>query len=110
MYPNWALLGYMFEPTAEDDCHKWVIVEDEADVVRTVYSLYLEGYSSGQIADLLTKSGIPTVKGKDTWSAGSVLNILRNEKYCGDVLCHKRAPILIQSWSPFFRKKNQCKI
>ena len=100
IYPNWALLGY-----ALDEEKNLVIVEDEADVVRTVYSLYLEGYSSGQIADLLTKSGIPTVKGKDTWSAGSVLNILRNEKYCGDALCHKWTPFLILSWSPFFLPK-----
>lgn len=88
IYPNWALLGY-----ALDEEKNWVIVEDEADVVRTIYSLYLEGYSSIQIADLLTKSGIPTVKGKDTWSSGSVLNILRNEKYCGDALCQKTVTV-----------------
>lgn len=70
-----------------------MIVEDEADMVRTIYSLYLEGYSSIQIADLLTKSGIPTVKGKDTWHSGSVLNILRNEKYCGDALCQKTVTV-----------------
>lgn len=34
--------------------------------MRTIYSLYLEGYSSGQIADFLTKSGVPTVKGQDS--------------------------------------------
>lgn len=55
VYPNWALLGYKGRA--------WEIDEDEADVVRTIYSLYLEGYSSPQIADFLTKSGIPTVKG-----------------------------------------------
>ena len=81
IYPNWSLLGYKG--------HDWEIDEDEADVVRTIYSLYLEGYSSTQIADLLTKSGIPTVKGLSTWSSGSVLGILRNEKYCGDALMQK---------------------
>ena len=82
IYPNWSLLGYKG--------HDWEIDEDEADVVRTIYSLYLEGYSSTQIADLLTKSGILTVKGLSTWSSGSVLGILRNEKYCGDALCQKK--------------------
>lgn len=85
IYPNWSLLGYKG--------HDWEIDEDEADVVRTIYSLYLEGYSSTQIADLLTKSGIPTVKGLSTWSSGSVLGILRNEKYCGDALCQKTVTI-----------------
>ena len=81
IYPNWSLLGYKGRA--------WEIDEDEADVVRTIYSLYLEGYSSPQIADFLTKSGIPTVKGLSQWSSGSVLGILRNEKYCGDVLQQK---------------------
>ena len=85
LYPNWALLGYKG--------HDWEIDEDEADVVRTIYSLYLEGFSSSQIAEFLTKSGIPTVKGLPTWSSGSVLGILRNEKYCGDALCQKTVTV-----------------
>ncbi len=88
IYPNWALLGY-----ALGDEKNWVIVEEEADVVRSIYSLYLEGYSSSQIAELLTKSGIPTVKGKSIWSSGSVLAILKNEKYCGDALCQKTVTV-----------------
>ena len=85
IYPNWALLGYKGR--------EWEIDEDEADVVRTIYNLYLEGYSSSQIADLLTKNGILTVKGLSTWSSGSVLGILRNEKYCGDALCQKTVTV-----------------
>lgn len=88
IYPNWALLGYQLVADKQ-----WEIVEDEADVVRTIYSLYLEGYSSTQIAELLTKSGIPTVKGLSIWSSGSVLGILKNEKYCGDALCQKTVTI-----------------
>lgn len=84
IYPNWALLGY-----GMDEEKNWVIIEEEAEVVHTIYSLYLEGCSSSQIAEFLTKAGIPTVKGKDVWSSGSVLGILRNEKYCGDALCQK---------------------
>ena len=41
VYPNWALLGYKGRA--------WEIDEDEADVVRTIYSLYLEGYSSPRL-------------------------------------------------------------
>lgn len=85
IYPNWSLLGYKG--------HDWEIDEPEADLVRTIYNLYLEGYSSGMIADMLTKSGILTVKGLPTWSAGSVLGILKNEKYCGDALCQKTVTI-----------------
>lgn len=88
-YPSWALLGYTFNENAETEYDKWVIVEEEADVVRTIYSLYLDGYSSVQIAEFLTKSEIPTVRGLSVWNPGSVLGILKNEKYCGDALCQK---------------------
>jgi len=88
IHPNWALYGY-----ATDDNGEWIIVEEEAEIVRTIYDLYTGEYSSTAIAELLTKSGIPTVKGKAVWSAGSVMNILRNEKYCGDVLCQKTVTI-----------------
>lgn len=85
IYPSWALLGYKGR--------EWEVVEDEADVVRTIYNLYLDGYSSSKIARTLTKSGIPTVKGNPVWSPGSVLGILRNEKYCGDALCQKTVTV-----------------
>ena len=86
--PNWALLGY-----ETDDENNWVINEDEAEIVRSIYSLYLDGYSSPQIADILTKNEIPTVKGLPVWSSGSVLGILKNEKYCGDALCQKTVTV-----------------
>ena len=88
IHPNWALLGYEL-----GDEQAWVINEYEAEVVRAIYSLYLDGYSSPQIAEVLTRNEIPTVKGLATWSAGSVLGILRNEKYCGDVLCQKTVTV-----------------
>lgn len=88
IYPNWALMGYGL-----DEKKEWVIIEEEAAIIRTIYNLYLDGYSSGQIADVLTKSGIPTVKGLPIWRSGSVLGILRNEKYCGDALCQKTVTV-----------------
>ena len=84
LYPTWSLLGYDV-----DENGKWVVVEEEAELVRIIYDMYLTGYSSPQIAEILTRSGIPTATNKNTWSSGAVLGILRNEKYCGDVLCQK---------------------
>ena len=84
IYPTWSLIGY---DTDEDG--KWVIVEEEAELVKIIYDMYLTGHSSPQIAEILTRSGIPTSTNKQVWSGGAVLGILRNEKYCGDVLCQK---------------------
>lgn len=82
--PTWALLGY-----DKDEDGNMIIVEDEAEVVRLIYESYLSGDNCREIAERLTRLGIPTVKGLKTWPAGSVYCILRNEKYFGDVLMQK---------------------
>lgn len=84
IYPTWSLLGY----EVDEEGH-WVIVENEAELIRVIYDMYLNGHSSPQIAEILTRSGIPTATNKEVWSSGAVLGILQNEKYCGDVLCQK---------------------
>lgn len=82
--PTWALLGY-----ETDEYGQMVMVPEEAVIVKTIYQLYLSGRSSIQIANELTEAGIPTALNEKLWRPGSVLNILRNERYCGDVLMQK---------------------
>ena len=84
IYPTWNLLGY--EVNEEG---RWIIVDAEAELIRIIFDMYLNGHSSPQIANILTRSGIPTATNKEIWTGGAVLGILRNEKYCGDVLCQK---------------------
>ncbi|MBQ3798265.1 MAG: recombinase family protein [Butyrivibrio sp.] len=78
------LLGY-----DKDRFGKMVIVEEEAEVVRYIYSSFINGQTTREIADSLTQGHIPSVKGNEKWSVGTVRNILKNEKYCGDVLMQK---------------------
>ena len=78
------LLGY-----DKDDDGNLVINEEEANTVRLIFFSYLYGYSTQQIADALTQLSLYTKKGNQTWSAGTVLQILTNERYCGDVLARK---------------------
>lgn len=82
--PTWALLGY-----TTDDNGDMVIVENEAAIVRFIYDNFLDGWSVQEIADELTKRKIPTVKGKDHWSTGTLYSMLHNERYCGDVIMQK---------------------
>ena len=84
IYPTWNLLGY--EVNEEG---RWIIVDAEAELIRIIFDMYLNGHSSPQIANILTRSGVPTATNKEIWTGGAVLGILRNEKYCGDVLCQK---------------------
>jgi len=66
------------------------INEEEAAIVRLIYSLFLEGYTPHTIAKRLTDDGIPSPGGKDRWMQGTIKSILTNEKYKGDALLQKR--------------------
>lgn len=78
------LLGYDHD---EDD--NLVINEEEAKIVKLIFMMYLNGCTCQEIADTLTELGCMTKKGNTVWSPGSILQILQNERHCGDVLAHK---------------------
>ncbi len=58
--------------------------------MRTVFRLYLEGYSAAKISEYLQEKGIRTTTGKEKWHATVVMKMLRNEKYMGDALLQDR--------------------
>ncbi len=60
----------------------------EAEIVRRIYAEYLAGNGSFKIAKLLDAEGIPTLTGSK-WNESSILDILKNEKYKGDVILQK---------------------
>jgi len=66
-----------------------VIVPEEAEIVRLIFRLYLEGYSAGKISRYLEEKGIKTVTGQDKWHDTVIFKMLRNEKYMGDALLQK---------------------
>ena len=66
-----------------------VINEKEAEIVRLIYRLFLEGLTPYSIAKHLTEKGIPTPAGKTKWTDSTVKSILTNEKYKGDALLQK---------------------
>lgn len=78
------LLGY-----DHDEDGNLVINEEEAKIVKLIFMMYLNGCTCQEIADTLTELGCMTKKGNTVWSAGSILQILQNERHCGDVLAHK---------------------
>ena len=101
----------------EDD--EYVIVPEEAEIVRRIYREYLVGKTASQIAKEFTTEGIMTpstkpkvLKGKShrktpigekppRWYAKTILNILTNEKYTGNAIVGK-------TWKPdVLSKKRQ---
>ena len=65
------------------------VVPEEAEIVRRIYSMYLQGKAVGAIANQLTKENIPSPAGKSKWATSTVQSILTNEKYKGDALLQK---------------------
>lgn len=64
---------------------------EQAEVVRSIYRNYLEERKGAHtIARELTEAGKrPPLRSSGAWSPAAVLKILRNEKYCGDLLQKK---------------------
>ena len=68
---------------------KLVVNPEQAKVVRRIFSMFMEGYNAGYIAKALTEEGVPSPAGKAKWYAGTIRNLIQNEKYRGDALLQK---------------------
>ncbi|HCT90489.1 MAG TPA: hypothetical protein DF613_03760 [Lachnospiraceae bacterium] len=77
------MLGYDKGPKGE-----WIINPAQAETVRFLFSKYAGGCSASAAAREANRKGMRTINGK-TWTAGAVLDILRNEKYAGDLEMQK---------------------
>ena len=65
------------------------IVPEEAETIKLIYKLFLDGYSMTNIKKVLESSGTLTAKGKKVWNESLISSILKNEKYVGDALLQK---------------------
>ena len=95
--------GYIKDPS---NPKRWIVDDEAAQVVRRIYSMFLEGYGTEQIAAQLEKEEIFTPraywlkkgikrpgKGKQQpatkWNSSTVTKILSLQEYCGDILNFK---------------------
>ncbi len=66
------------------------IIPEEAETVRLIFKLFMDGLTPYYIAKELTERGIPTPFKKKVWVCKKVESILTNEKYKGDALLQKK--------------------
>lgn len=65
------------------------INEEEAEIVRYIFNRYIEGAGGSVIGQELENLGYKTKYGNSTWAPSTVLGIIKNEKYKGDILLGK---------------------
>ena len=65
------------------------IVPEEAETVKMIFELFLDGYSLTSIKNTLESKGLLTATGKMIWNQSLIQSILKNEKYVGDALLQK---------------------
>ena len=105
-YLGTAPYGYKKDPE-----NKYHLIKDEtaAEVVKTIFRMFLEGYGTMQIADYLSEQKIPipsdyNKRNRGTksityglWAQSTVRFILSNEVYTGTVIQGKRKKISFKS-------------
>jgi uncharacterized protein (UPF0335 family) len=67
---------------------EWVINEGQAKTVRYIFEQFVNGQSANKIARSLNEKGQRTVNG-NMWRANSVMCVLKNEKFVGDLEMQK---------------------
>jgi site-specific DNA recombinase len=66
-----------------------IINPSEAETVKVIYYLFLNGFSLKELSELLTEYGRKTKLGNQEWSTSSLVRIMQNERHCGDILARK---------------------
>jgi len=74
-------LGYDYK--AEDKSIS--VNESEAEIVRYIFNRYIEGAGCHMIGKELERLGYKTKRGNGTWAESTVMGIIKNEKYKGDI-------------------------
>jgi DNA invertase Pin-like site-specific DNA recombinase len=88
---NKHLLGYRYD----EEQKKYIIIPEEAESIRWMFQMYLDGISLRCIAENMNQSGIRSIHGNE-FQEGSVRQMIFNEVYAGDIQrqkCYTDDPI-----------------
>ena len=81
-YGGQSCVGYKLEKG------KYFIVEEEASIIRKMFDLYINGFGSAKIANILNEEGVPAYYG-GLWNKTTISHIISNPIYKGDLLLQK---------------------
>lgn len=84
LYGNGNILGY------ERVGHDLIINPEQAETVKLIYQLYLDGMGAKSIQYELEKRNRKTATGLSNWSAANITHVLKNPFYCGIIVYRKQ--------------------
>lgn len=103
-----APYGYK-KPDKNQDCGVYQPDEDAAQIVRKMFGLAAQGFTTREIAEYLNGKGIPTPGAyknqtvnenytlrnhkRNLWTVTQVREIILNETYIGTLVCHKSTSV-----------------
>ncbi|MDD3107258.1 MAG: recombinase family protein, partial [Bacilli bacterium] len=82
MWGGNSCLGYRLENK------QLILVPDEAEIVRMIFQLYIDGIGADTIGKILDERGIESKKASK-WNRSSIITILSNYNYTGDLILQK---------------------
>lgn len=75
-------LGYDYHK----DTKTLTVNQEEAKIVKYIFGRYLSGAGAGTIARELMNNGYVTKRGSKKWFDTTIIGIIKNEKYTGDLI------------------------
>ncbi len=84
LYGNGNILGY------DRVDGKLVINKEQAETVKRIFELYLDGNGVRKIQDIMEQEGRKTASGLTRWQAGNINRVLGNSFYCGRIEYRKQ--------------------
>lgn len=84
LYGNGNILGY------DRVDGKLVVNKEQAETVKRIFELYLQGKGCRAIQDVMEQEGRKTASGLTRWQAGNINRILTNSFYCGRIEYRKQ--------------------
>ena len=84
LYGNGNILGY------DRVGDQMVVNKEQADTVKRIFELYLQGYGIRKIQDVMEMEKRLTSTGLTSWQAGNITRVLKNSFYCGRIEYRKQ--------------------
>jgi site-specific DNA recombinase len=95
--------GYNYVKKTREREGYYEINEDEANVVRLIFDLYLKLQSLHQVKKALYRMGIKTRKGSLVWADSTIHRILTNEAYTGTGYYNRRQSVEVDDGRKYKR-------